>query len=29
MTRLPERIAHRLKGDLKIEMQKVALELDV
>ena len=29
MTRLPERIIHRLKDDLKIEMQKVALELDV
>ena len=29
MIRLPERITHRLKGDLKIEMQKVALELDV
>jgi hypothetical protein len=29
MTRLSERTAHRLKGGLKIEMQKVALELDV
>jgi len=29
MIRLPERIAHRLKGDLKIEMWKVALELDI
>ena len=29
MTRLTERIAHRLQGDLKMEMWKVALELDV
>ena len=28
MTRLPERIAHRLEGDLKMEMWKVAFELD-
>lgn len=29
MIRLPERTAHRLKGSLKIEMWKVAFELDV
>ncbi len=29
MIRLPERTAHRLKGSLKIEMWKVAFELDI
>ena len=29
MTRLTERTAHRLKGGLKIEMWKVAFELDI
>ena len=29
MIRLPERTTHRLKGGLKIEVWKVAFELDV
>ena len=29
MSRLPERTTHRLKGGLKIEVWKVAFELDV